>query len=114
MPTLRDHVVKVRWVKNYAEAHNHVAVGEVVEETDEYLMLHCRTFHFRRVDAEQSGGLRTGVAMTRVIPWSRIEVIHLLPENTRWDVEYGYDAHGDLVLINEHRTLIGRARDAMD
>lgn len=107
---LTKKTVKLRSVKNYAEAHNHVYIGVVVEETPEYLVIECRTFHFRRVNPDERQAVKEGEVCVRVIPWHRIEVIHVLPENTRWDVDFGYDATGNLVLLNEHRTLIGRGR----
>jgi hypothetical protein len=69
---------KIRAIKNYPEAHNHVLVGRVLEITDSYIRLHCRTFHFGpSLDSPQD--VLVGAVMVRVIPWSRIEIINELP-----------------------------------
>lgn len=71
---------KIRAIKNYPEAHNHVLVGKVLEVTDSYVRLHCRTFHFGPV-LNSSEDVLVGAVMVRVIPWSRIEIINELPVN---------------------------------
>jgi hypothetical protein len=73
-------VWKIRAIKNYADAHNHILVGKVLEVTDSYVRLHCRTYHF----AQELNGpedVLVGAVMVRVIPWSRIEIINELPAN---------------------------------
>jgi hypothetical protein len=77
-PTGQPKVWKIRAIKNYAEAHNHVLVGKVLEVTDSYVRLHCRTFHFGP-SLENVGDVLVGAVMVRVIPWSRIEIINELP-----------------------------------
>ncbi|MGD8786606.1 MAG: hypothetical protein PVJ60_04210 [Phycisphaerales bacterium] len=71
---------KIRMVKNYPEAHNHLLVGKVVDITDTYVRLHCRTYHFGRV-INRPQDVQIGDLMLRVVPWSRIEVINELPPN---------------------------------
>ncbi|MBN1507695.1 MAG: hypothetical protein JW955_12660 [Sedimentisphaerales bacterium] len=71
-------VWKVRTIKNYPEAHNHILVGKVLEITDSYVRMHCRTYHFGpTVNGPED--VLIGTVMVRVIPWSRIEVINELP-----------------------------------
>lgn len=66
---------KIRTVKNYPEAHNHVFVGEVLEVKDSYIKLNCRTFHFgRNVNAPKD--IRVGNIGIRIIPWNRVEIIN--------------------------------------
>jgi hypothetical protein len=78
LPTGQPRVWKIRAIKNYPEAHNHVLVGRVLEVTDSYVRLHCRTFHFGpSLDSPQD--VLVGPVMIRVIPWSRIEIINELP-----------------------------------
>jgi hypothetical protein len=117
---LTGKVVRIRWVKPYQEAHNHVAVGEVLCETPHYLMLHCKTYHFgssvgggrvRLVPDSCVGGIVEGEIAVRSVPWSRIEVINELPSDTKWDVEAHIDEAGLCVLANKHKTIITRARD---
>jgi hypothetical protein len=71
---------KIRMVKNYPEAHNHLLVGKVVEITDTYIRLHCRTYHFGRM-INRPQDVQIGDLMVRVVPWSRVEVINELPHN---------------------------------
>ncbi|MBN2139134.1 MAG: hypothetical protein JW720_15105 [Sedimentisphaerales bacterium] len=69
---------KIRTIKNYPEAHNHILVGKVLETTDSYVRLHCRTYHFCRV-INGPEDIQIGSLMVRVVPWSRIEIINELP-----------------------------------
>jgi len=71
---------KIRTIKNYPEAHNHILVGKVLEITDSYVRLHCRTYHFGPV-LNGPEDVLTGTVMVRVVPWSRIEIINELPAN---------------------------------
>jgi len=78
LPTGQPKIWKIRAIKNYPEAHNHVLVGKVLEITDSYVRLHCRTFHFcPSLDSPED--VLVGAVMVRVIPWSRIEIINELP-----------------------------------
>ena len=114
---LQGKVVKVRWVKTYPTAHNHVAVGEVLRETPQYLALFCKTYHFgnniggrkaRLRQGEYVGGVIEGEKSVRIIPWSRIEVINELPAETHWDAEAYVDQTGLCYLANKHKTVITR------
>lgn len=79
MSELRETKIwKIRTIKNYPEAHNHVLVGKVLEITDSYVRLHCRTYHFGRV-INRPEDIQLGNLMIRVVPWSRIEIINELP-----------------------------------
>jgi hypothetical protein len=69
---------KIRTIKNYPEAHNHILVGKVLEVTDSYVRLHCRTYHFGRV-VNGPRDILIGSVTTRVVPWSRVEIINELP-----------------------------------
>jgi len=71
---------KIRTIKNYPEAHNHILVGKVLEITDSYVRLHCRTYHFGAV-LNGPEDVLIGTVMVRVVPWSRIEIINELPPN---------------------------------
>lgn len=116
---LTGKIVRLRWVKPYQEAHNHVAIGEVLCETPCYLMLHCKTYHFgsavggghaRLVQNSFVGGIVEGEKAIRSVPWPRIEVINELPPGTEWDVEAHVDEAGLCVLANSHKTVVTRAR----
>ena len=77
-PAGEPKIWKIRAIKNYPEAHNHVLVGKVLEITDSYVRLHCRTYHFGPVLSSPEDVL-IGAVTIRVIPWSRIEIINELP-----------------------------------
>lgn len=69
---------KIRTIKNYPEAHNHILVGKVLEITDSYVRMHCRTYHFGPV-LNGPEDVLIGAVTVRVVPWSRIEIINELP-----------------------------------
>jgi hypothetical protein len=79
-PVSEPKIWKIRAIKNYPEAHNHVLVGKVLEITDSYVRLHCRTYHFGPV-LNSPEDVLVGAVTIRVIPWSRIEIINELPAN---------------------------------
>jgi hypothetical protein len=113
-------IVRIRWVKPYHEAHNHVAIGTVVSETANYLTVHCKTYHFggsvggrraRLAPDRYVSGIAEGEKAVRSVPWSRIEVINELPGDTDWDVEAQVNESGLCVLVNAHRTVVTRVHD---
>lgn len=115
---LTGKVVRVRWVKMYPSAHNHVAIGDVVEEGLHCLTVLCKTYHFGHgVGASHAtlvtnvcvGGIVEGEKAVRSIPWSQIEVINELPSETDWDVSAVIEESGLCRLDNVHRTVITRA-----
>jgi len=69
---------KVRTIKNYPEAHNHLMVGRVLEVTESYIRMHCRTYHYGRV-VSKPDDIKIGGLQVRVVPWSRVEIINELP-----------------------------------
>jgi hypothetical protein len=73
-------VWKVRTVKNYPEAHNHIFIGQVLEQTQAYIRLDCRTYHFSKA-INNPKDIRIGSQGVRILPWHRIELINELPES---------------------------------
>ncbi|MFA6569347.1 MAG: hypothetical protein WCS96_14140, partial [Victivallales bacterium] len=67
---------KIRVIKEYKEAHSHLLVGEVLEETQNYVRLKCRTFHFGKC-VQLAKDINCGVVAERIIPWNRIEIINV-------------------------------------
>ena len=104
---LKGRIVRVRWSKNYASARNHVAIGLAEEVAGEYLLLKCRLFHFGRLVNGRCKFSEEPVAL-RAVPWTRVEVINVLAEETDWMAEVTRDESGNLVLAGEERTIIAR------
>ena len=94
---IESAVWKVRTIKNYPEAHNHLLVGKVLEITDSYVRLHCRSYHYGRV-VNSAKDVQIGNVMVRVIPWSRIEIINELPSSFNY-------VRGDIVADKEGQVL---------
>lgn len=121
--TLHGKMVRIRWVKSYSDAHNHVAIGEVLNENANYLTLFCKTYHFgkrigdiggrksRLIVNEEISGIIEGEKLIRCIPWHRIEVITELPEDTEWDVPAEVDGTGLCQLLNKYKTMVSRSQD---
>ncbi len=94
----RSHVWKVRVVKTYHEAHNHLLIGEVVSKDTVCVELNCRSFHFGRL-VNSLKDVRTGDLGIRIIPWSHIEIINVLPaEFNPGQAELGLDGEGSIFL----------------
>jgi len=68
---------KIRTIKDYPEAHNHIIVGKILEITDSYVRLHCKTYHLRTI-LRGPEDILIGSVMERIIPWGRIEIINEL------------------------------------
>jgi len=115
---LEGKILKARWTKLYATAHNHVAVGIVLEETPQYLVMMCKTYHYSKMlggkngvlaSGEYVGGIREGEKGVRIIPWDKIEVINQLPDDTEWDVPAYVEESGICYLDNKYKTLIAHS-----
>ena len=70
----------VRAVKAYPEAHNHLLLGQVTRRDDVHIEMDCRVYDFGRGVASIRD-VRQSEIRTRIIPWSRVEVIDVLPAN---------------------------------
>ena len=71
---------KVRTVKNYPDAHNHLFIGEVLQLNYSCLRLNCRTYHFGKT-INNIKDIRVGMKAIRILPWNRIEIINELPSS---------------------------------
>jgi hypothetical protein len=88
---------KARMRKAYADATNHVVVGEVVEENPLYLRMRCRAFHFKR--PTMNANIVTSDVKVRFFPWGQISYITELPDSSDWEqAAAGLDEKGDVVL----------------
>ena len=104
----KNKIWKIRTIKNYPEAHNHILVGKVLDITDSYVRIHCRTYHFGRI-INRPEDVQIGNLMNRVVPWSRIEIINELPP----DFDYvrntiTADKEGEVIFQdNQHTHPVG-------
>jgi len=71
---------KIRTIKNYPEAHNHLFIGQVLELHQSYVRLDCRTYHFGRA-INSARDIRAGTKGIRILPWTCIELINELPSS---------------------------------
>ncbi|MCD4830200.1 MAG: hypothetical protein K8R02_00150 [Anaerohalosphaeraceae bacterium] len=71
---------KVRTVKNYPEAHNHLFIGQILQITQSYVRLDCRTYHFGKA-INNVKDVKVGAKGVRILPWNRIELINELPSS---------------------------------
>ncbi len=74
-----EKIWKIRTVKDYPEAKNHIFIGKVVEMNSSYVMLECRTYHFGR-NVNMPRDIHCGNVEIRIVPWNRIELVNLLDE----------------------------------
>ena len=106
-----NKIVKVRTEKEYSEAKNHVAIGEVLEEKAQYLRLRCRTYHFAKYKAKDS--VKTGEIKVRCFPWERITVITELPPELDWEkANFKLNRERRLVLDDSQETHIEDEADS--
>ena len=89
---------KVRAIKPYPEAHNHLLIGRVLAQHGPCLSLLCRSFHFGR-NVNGAKDIIAGSLGKRIIPWSRIEIINELPEYFNFEqARLVKDAKGNVSL----------------
>ncbi|MFI4910375.1 MAG: hypothetical protein ACIAQZ_01770 [Sedimentisphaeraceae bacterium JB056] len=93
-----EKIWKIRTVKDYPEAKNHIFVGKVVEINSSYVMLKCRTYHFGR-SVNQPRDIHCGHVEIRLVPWGRIELVNLVDENFDYKkAELVKDEHNNIVI----------------
>ncbi len=103
---LLEKVVRIRCKKAYPDAHSHVIMGKVLEETNRYLVVKGRSFHFKRIVDCMKSQVKAGDSMIRILPWDNIEIIHPLNERTDCSVDFEFDPKGNLVLKDKAKTLV--------
>jgi hypothetical protein len=106
-------VWKVRIRKPYDTATNHVVVGEVLEETANYVRMRCRAFHFHRPTHDSS--IISGDIGIRVFPWTSISYATEIPYDSDWEhVGASLDQNFNVVLaLRAGRVDVGLS-DALD
>ncbi len=91
---------KVRVNKAYAEAHNHLLVGEVMSRDSVCVELECRSFHFGRL-VNSLKNVAVGDLGRRIVPWMQIEIINVLPGDYDYrGAELTADAEGNVYLTD--------------
>jgi len=111
---LKGKNIRLRCKKSYHEAHTHIIIGKVEEETDRYLAVRGRTFHFGKLTSGIRSQVTAGIAMIRAVPWENIEVVHWLGEKTNWEADFDFDKNGNLILKDRAHTVIAESRDGLD
>lgn len=71
---------KIRISKTYSNAKNHIVVGKIVNCNEVFVALTSKTFHFGNA-VNDIKDIQEGRFDIRIIPWSRIEIIHELPDD---------------------------------
>ena len=100
-------ILKIRTVKNYPQAHNHLLIGKALEITNTYVRLHCRTYHYGSI-INGPKDVQSGELMIRMVPWNRIEVINELPSDFDYiNSTIAADKNGKVAFIDKkHSCLI--------
>ena len=101
----RGRVVKVRWKKEYPNATNHVCVGEIVRETNQYIAVLGVTYHFKRGAPQgYTKGFKVGKSRERVrwIPWSAIALVTEISADLDWrTIDVQPNEVGRLQVVDE-------------
>jgi len=96
------HIWKIRVVKSYADARNHVLIGQMIGRDTMCVSLKCRTFHFGR-SANVVKDIQMGPVDHRIIPWNRIEIINLLPSSFEYEsAQLANDPKGNIFFQDGH------------
>ena len=104
--------IRLRCRKVYPDAHTHLVVGKVIEETSRYLVVDGRTFHYRKIVDRKLSQFNRGAERIRVVPWENIEIIHELGENVDLNADFVFDLDGNLVFMDRDKTMIVGNGDA--
>ena len=92
---------KVRSIKPYPDAHNHLLIGQVAGRDNVCVELMCRSFHYGRA-VNGPKDIITGTIGKRIVPWSRIEIINELPASFDYqNAKLKADQAGGIVLSDD-------------
>ncbi len=95
-------VWKIRTVKTYPESHNHIIVGRIIDMTESYVRLDCRTYHFGRA-VNSIKDICEGLPMVRVIPWARVEIINELADSFDYaNAQIACDKDGNINIKDDN------------
>lgn len=89
--------VIIRMKKLYPNATNHYAIGEIIEENGVYLVVNCKTFHFKNPTINKE--IKVGDIKIRIFPWYTISYILPLPEKLNWEEAIPFlNEEGEIIL----------------
>ena len=93
-----NEIWKVRCVKSYPEARNHILIGRVVHRDQSTITLNCKTYHFGSlVNGEKD--VEVGALDQRIIPWVRVEIVNVLDEDFSYQTaKLKCDSAGNVIL----------------
>lgn len=111
---LKGKYIRLRCRKSYPGAHTHIMIGRALEETDRYVVVKGRTFHFRRIIDGARDQVQAGEVTIRIVPWENVEVIHWLEEPVDCYAEFAFDDAGNLILSDESETVIAERREGLE
>ena len=93
---------KIRSIKPYRDAHNHLLIGQVVARDGVCVELLCRSFHYGRA-VNGAKDIAVGAVEKRILPWSRIEIINELPASFDFqNAALQADEKGAVVFSDQH------------
>lgn len=78
--TAKNEIWKIRCVKSYPQARNHILIGRIAHQDSAAITIHCKTFHYGSV-INGIKDVETGALDKRIIPWSRVEIVNVLDED---------------------------------
>ncbi|MBN2182225.1 MAG: hypothetical protein JW715_09950 [Sedimentisphaerales bacterium] len=96
---------KVRTIKNYPQAHNHLFIGNVLNIENSFVRMKCRTYHFGR-SMNSLKDIKVGNVGIRIIPWSRIEIINELAATFDYRQAKLSLESGNVVLSDEKSSYV--------
>ncbi|MBQ8753900.1 MAG: hypothetical protein IJZ19_02605 [Lentisphaeria bacterium] len=111
---LKNKNIRLRCKKSYPGAHTHIIIGQVVEESDRYVVIKGRTFHFSRIVDGMRNQVHAGETTVRIIPWENVEIIHWLTYEVDCNTDFGFDKNGNLILKDSKSTVIAERRDGLE
>jgi hypothetical protein len=111
---LKDKYIRLRCKKTYPEAHTHIMIGKVIEESINYIAIKGRTFHFRRLVDKMTKQVHCGEVAIRIVPWDNIEVMHCLDGKVDYNSDICFDNSGNLILLDNSKTVIAVRRDGLE
>ena len=101
MSNMASMICKIRAVKSYPEAQNHILIGEVRRADNVAVEIHCRTFHYGKA-VNKTDDIRGSAPDVRIIPWSRIEIVRILPEHFDYaNATLQSDGEGNIALCDD-------------